>query len=105
MEPAALVLPTQFPPCQPVPVTIPTFSLADSFANAAVALVYASSQEIMARFDTFSLDGRAKLLSKSCLKSVSSSIPEDLDRAAVASTGRKKLRILNNEQNVPCSKT
>jgi hypothetical protein len=31
-------------------------------------LVYASSHEIMARFDTFSLDGRAEFISTSCLK-------------------------------------
>jgi len=50
MDPAALVLPTQFPACQPVPVTMPTLSEMESFARAAVALVYASSQVVTARF-------------------------------------------------------
>jgi len=56
MEPAAFVFPTQFPACQPVPVTIPILSCWESFENAALALVYAESQSITARF---SLDGRA----------------------------------------------
>jgi hypothetical protein len=46
---AAFVFPTQFPACQPVPVTMPTLSAIDSFARAAVALVYASSQLRIAR--------------------------------------------------------
>lgn len=51
MELAALVLPTQLPVIHPWPVTMPTFSLEESFARAAVALVYASSQLMVARFE------------------------------------------------------
>jgi hypothetical protein len=51
IELAALVLPTQFPFIQPVPVTIPTFSSCDNFASAAAAFVYASSQVPTARFE------------------------------------------------------
>jgi hypothetical protein len=61
MEPAALVLPTQLPACQPVPVTIPILSLVESFANAVVAFVYAESQSDTARF---SLCGTARKVSK-----------------------------------------
>jgi hypothetical protein len=63
IELAALVLPTQLPPCQPTPVTIPILSFADSFASAAVALVYASSQVLTARLEIVSSDGMAKIIS------------------------------------------
>jgi hypothetical protein len=62
MELAALVLPTQFALDQPTPVTMPIFSSCDSLANAADALVYASSQEPTARFDDRSSDGIAMVL-------------------------------------------
>jgi hypothetical protein len=61
MDPAALVLPTQFPACQPVPVTMPTLSEMESFARAAVALLYASSQVRIARFEF--PDGMAVVMS------------------------------------------
>lgn len=51
IELAGLVLPTQLLFDQPVPVTIPIFSSCDSFASAAVAFVYASSQLPTARFE------------------------------------------------------
>ena len=101
IEPAALVFPTQLPPCQPTPVTIPIFSLCDSFARAAVALVYASSQVMIARFDIFSSDGIAALVNMISSRVLIRSVPDACERAAVASTGRKKLRILTNTHETP----
>jgi len=59
MEPAAFVLPTQFPACQPVPVTMPILSAEESFASAVVALEYASSQLMTARLADDDSDGMA----------------------------------------------
>jgi hypothetical protein len=95
IDPAALVFPTQFPFAHPTPETIPILSLADSFASAAVALVYASSQVLTARFETFSSDGMANCVSYTqSPEDIQGNIPEACTIAAVASTGRKKLRIL-----------
>jgi hypothetical protein len=63
IDPASLVLPTHGPFDQPTPVTIPIFSLWDSFASAAVALVYAASHVPTARLATFSSMGMAVLVS------------------------------------------
>jgi hypothetical protein len=93
IDPAALVFPTQFPFIHPTPETIPILSLADSFASAAVALVYASSQVLTARFETFSSDGMAKCVSYIHALTSTCNIPEACPIAAVASKGRKKLRI------------
>jgi len=50
MEPTALVFPTQLPPCQPTPVTIPTLSLMERRESAELAFVYAEAQSVTALF-------------------------------------------------------
>lgn len=72
---------------------MPILSLADSFARAAVALVYASSQVPTARFEVFSSAGRASPVSMVNFEHCSHILPAACVSAAVASTGRKKLRI------------
>lgn len=94
IELAALVLPTQLLFDQPVPVTIPILSSCDSFASAAVAFVYASSQLPTARFEAGWSKGMADGVSS--YHDVQSSKCAPVDSAAVASNGKIADRIFGD---------